>query len=122
MDEVEYLCDRVAVMVRGRFVAVDSVSALIRRYAGDGARLVAEDVGDDWALRADLDRLGPGIRVTPAGNRLQIDVSDPTLVSTVDTLLAGRRVGTRRINASLEDVYLTLTGEASPTGVTADVR
>ena len=34
MDEVEYLCDRVAMMVRGRFVAVDSVAGLIRDHIG----------------------------------------------------------------------------------------
>jgi len=44
MDEVEYLCDRVAVLVGGRFVAQESPSGLIRRYAGPGGRHTAGGV------------------------------------------------------------------------------
>ncbi|MBX5475872.1 MAG: ABC transporter ATP-binding protein [Clostridia bacterium] len=51
MDEVERLCDRVAVMNDGRVIAVDTPQKLKQRYAGPGGTL--EDVflrltGRDW--------------------------------------------------------------------------
>jgi ABC-type multidrug transport system ATPase subunit len=38
MDEAEALCDRIAVMINGRFVCIGSPAHLKQRY-GDGYRL-----------------------------------------------------------------------------------
>lgn len=111
MEEVEYLCDRVAVMMRGRFIASGSVSALIAAHAGETERLVVEDVGSDRALRRDLEGIGSGVRVTPAGNRLQVEIAEPAYRSAVTDLLTRRNAVSRQLSASLEDVYLAVTGE-----------
>ncbi len=117
MDEVEYLCDRVAVLVRGRFVATDSVSALIRAYAGDGERLVAEDVGTRAAeLTTQLSTVD-GVRVSPAGNRLRLDVTGPAARAAAEAVLARAGVTARTLAASLDDVYLALTGQSTVDGV-----
>lgn len=116
MDEVEHLCDRVVVMRDGRVVAEGSVGALIAAHAGTNERLVVDEVGDDSDLREALAALGPGVHVTPVGNRLQVDVTDPASRSAVTELLAQRRAVSRPIGASLEDVYLHLTGDRADSG------
>ena len=45
MDEAEHLCDRVAIVDRGRIVALDAPAALVRSL-GDEARIVFEADGD----------------------------------------------------------------------------
>ncbi len=110
MEEVEYLCDRVAVLVRGRLVALDTVAALIRDHA-PGVRIVVERGAADAALGDELDRLGSAIRVTPAGNRLLIQVLDTDQRPRVDRLLVEHAASTRTLPTSLEDVYVELTGQ-----------
>jgi ABC-2 type transport system ATP-binding protein len=53
MDEADKVCDRVAIIDRGRFVALDTPEALKREVAGDGRTATLEDVfmeltGRDW--------------------------------------------------------------------------
>lgn len=53
MDEADRICDRVAIMDGGRFVAVDTPEGLKRRLGGDAGRATLEDVfleltGKDW--------------------------------------------------------------------------
>ena len=121
MEEVEYLCDRVAVLVRGSVAATGSVGALIAAHAGSGERLVIDDVGDDHALRRDLERIGDGVRVTPAGRRLRVEITRSSLRPDVVELLRRRQVTSRTLTASLEDVYLALTGQRASEG-DVDVR
>ena len=45
MEEVEYLCDRVAVLVRGPVAADGSVGALIAEHAGGAERIVVDERG-----------------------------------------------------------------------------
>jgi ABC-2 type transport system ATP-binding protein len=111
MEEVEYLCDRVAVMVAGRVVAEGSVGALIEAHAGGAERIVVESVGEDRTLRRELEQVGDGVKVTPAGNRLRVDITEPALRPRVTELLRQRNAVTRPLGASLEEVYLTLTGQ-----------
>jgi ABC-2 type transport system ATP-binding protein len=121
MEEVEYLCDRVAVMVGGKLVADGSVSALIETHAGGTERLVVEDVADHPTLRRELEQIGGGVRVTPAGNRLRVDISEPALRGRVSELLGRCAATSRQLGASLEDVYLALTGQSVREGAD-DVR
>ncbi|HEY8474214.1 MAG TPA: ABC transporter ATP-binding protein [Natronosporangium sp.] len=109
MDEVEYLCDRVAVMVAGRFVAEGSVGGLVAEHAGGTHRLVAEGAGGNRELRTTLEQV-EGVRVTRAGNRLEVELSGPDQRATVERILADARVSSRPLGASLEDAYLALTG------------
>ncbi|WP_344142118.1 ABC transporter ATP-binding protein [Polymorphospora rubra] len=110
MEEIEYLCDRVAVLVKGRFVATGSPTELVREHAGGGDRLMLEGVAADTALRAQLTALA-GVSVTPAGNRLLVRAEDAGSRERVDEVLADRGIAARPLAASLEDVYLTLSEE-----------
>jgi ABC-2 type transport system ATP-binding protein len=53
MDEADKVCDRVAIIDRGRFVALDTPEALKRMVAGEGQAVTLEDVfmeltGREW--------------------------------------------------------------------------
>lgn len=120
MDEVEYLCDRVVVLVKGEKVADDTVTKLIQAHAADVSRVVVEDTGDNPDLRRALEQIGDGVRVMPAGNRLHIDVAGPQGQAAVAALLNQRGLVSRQRGASLDDAYMSLTGEqVTPTGLGA---
>ncbi|BCB91921.1 hypothetical protein Psuf_092340 [Phytohabitans suffuscus] len=112
MEEVEYLCDLVNVLLKGRVVATGTPGDLIREYAGDTVRLVLDGSGGDRELRDSLTALGTGVDVRVAGQRLLLDVR-PARRADVDALLADRGRTPRDLPPSLEDAYLNLTGQAT---------
>ncbi|HEY3806714.1 MAG TPA: ABC transporter ATP-binding protein [Kofleriaceae bacterium] len=106
MEEVEALCDRVAIMDHGEIVALGTQSELIARYAGKGIEL--ELAGDlDAASRAaepvaTVVRDGKLLRVEPkAGLGAVIAAIEAT--GAVITRIESRQ-------ASLETAFLALTG------------
>ncbi|HYZ81695.1 MAG TPA: ABC transporter ATP-binding protein [Solirubrobacteraceae bacterium] len=111
MEEAERLCDRVALIDRGRVVALDRPAALARAAAGTRVRLRAPSAADP-VLRAlpgvtAIERHGPDLIVSGAGD-LVTDV-----VLTLDR--AGLRAqDVRPETAHLEDAFLALTEEAEP--------
>jgi ABC-2 type transport system ATP-binding protein len=121
MDEVERLCDRVAVMAAGRFVAVDSVAGLVAEHGAATELMVIENAATDDELRAEIGRI-PGATVSQAGNRLQVGVREPEQWPLLEGLIERRALACRRLRPSLEDVYLELTGEPVLEGVVDDAR
>ncbi|HWL99565.1 MAG TPA: ABC transporter ATP-binding protein, partial [Nocardioidaceae bacterium] len=105
MDEAEVLCDRVAVMDRGRVLELDTPAAMIR--ALDAPVHISVEGGA--LTRAEAVAL-PGVdEVEADGASLRITTREPAKV--LPTLaerdaLAGLQVR----GATLEDVFLTLTG------------
>lgn len=102
MEEASRLCDRVAVVDRGRFVALSSVQELIREHGGL-PRIEAQLHPAPAAWE------GPG---TVHGGTLSIDTAEP--VKTLQHLLAS---GTplrsfQVVQPNLETVFLTLTGRS----------
>jgi ABC-2 type transport system ATP-binding protein len=116
MDEVEYLCDRVSVMVSGKLVATDTVAGLIQAHASGTTRIVVENVGAAKDLRSTLEELAPEVTVVPAGNRLRVDVGSEAAQAKVEALLSERDLTNRRGEPSMDDVYLALTNETAPEG------
>ncbi len=116
MFEAEELCPRIAVLSKGRIVAMDSVDAL-RRLVGGDRTLEAEAYGFDdrelEALRAlpgvskvVTEEFGPVMRLT-----LRVRTGDLGLEE-VRSVLAGRpELSLRERRTSLEDVYLDLVEE-----------
>ena len=109
MDEAETLCDRVAIMDHGVVLEEGPPAALVRRL-DQPLRVSVES----WLLQADAARAlaGPGAApdsVTDDGVSLTIATRDPAAVLAV---LAGRGAltGLRVSGATLEDVFLHLTG------------
>jgi ABC-2 type transport system ATP-binding protein len=111
MEEAELLCDRVAIVDRGRVVALDTPGALVRGLQA-GQRLRFRPLGpvDPDSLRA-----LPGVeRVDRDGDQV-IVTGDGPLLATVAAALADRSVPVADLHseeANLEDAFLALTGRA----------
>lgn len=113
MDEIEYLCDRVNVMVDGRIVAAGTVSELIDAHAGGTERLVVDNPGTE--LRGALEKLGD-VTVTPTGGRLRVEVRDAALSEAVAAAIAAADATGRAITATMDDVYVALTKQSVEEG------
>jgi ABC-2 type transport system ATP-binding protein len=112
MEEAEVLCDRVAVMDRGRLIACDTPSGLIRGL-GMAAKVQAEI--SDGSLPPDALSALPGVTGDASENghlELQTTNVQQTLVALLE--LAARQGVTltdlSSTRATLEDVFLSLTG------------
>jgi ABC-2 type transport system ATP-binding protein len=115
MEEVEALCDRVAIMDDGALVALGTLDDLIGTYAGKGIAL--EVTGDaEAAERA----AAPHARVTRTGAMLRVE---PTAgLGAVISAIEAAGVTIARIEsrqANLETAFLALTGRALRDGAAA---
>ncbi|WP_214411440.1 ABC transporter ATP-binding protein [Sphaerisporangium fuscum] len=111
MEEAERLCDRIAVIDRGRVAAVDTPAGLIAR-AGGGIRVVFRCPPDaDRVLRS----IPEVVSVTRDGDQVTVAGSENVLLA-VTTALAAHGVvpaGLRTEQATLDDAFLALTGRAA---------
>jgi ABC-2 type transport system ATP-binding protein len=112
MEEAERLCDRVAVIDRGRIVDIGPPAALVRRHCPDRTIVITtDDAKDDESLRA-----VPGVlRVTRAGSEVTLTGRGEELISSVIECVSERRIRVRDFRTvvpTLEDVFLTLTGHS----------
>ncbi|MFJ9825548.1 ABC transporter ATP-binding protein [Streptomyces sp. NPDC101160] len=112
MEEAQRLCDRIAVIDRGRVTALDTPAGLIRR-AGAAKSVSYEDDGRDAGIdRAELLALPGATNVHTQGGRTVVTGTDATVDAFVQ-LLARRGLtarGLRVTDATLDDAYLDLTG------------
>jgi ABC-2 type transport system ATP-binding protein len=109
MEEAEYLCDRVALLHRGRVLAIDTPAALA---VGTGQHVSFRPSVD---LDIDAVRLLPDVRnVRRDGERIVVDgVGD--LVAAVMGMLVRERViplETRIEQSTLDDAFVALTADA----------
>ncbi len=110
MEEAERLCDRVAIMDRGRIVALDSPENLIRSLGAEN-RVVFTSEGQFDPLP--LSRLPNVTRVESNGERIVVHGKSNHVVVDVVTLLVsnGHRFRDLRTEQpNLEDVFMALTG------------
>ncbi len=106
MDEAEY-CDRIAIMDRGKIVALDTPANLKKQLGGDVIRIESSQKD---TLQKELE-LKLGAPVRQEGNVLQFEVADgakflPRLLQEVQTKVDA--VELRK--PTLDDVFLSLTG------------
>ncbi|MFF0437045.1 ABC transporter ATP-binding protein [Streptomyces sp. NPDC004327] len=109
MEEAQRLCDRIAVIDRGRVTALDTPAGLIRR-AGAAKSVSYED--DGLIGRAELLALPGAAAVDAQAGRTVLTGTDATVDAFVQ-LLARRGItarGLRVTDATLDDAYLDLTG------------
>ncbi|MFJ2555771.1 MULTISPECIES: ATP-binding cassette domain-containing protein [unclassified Streptomyces] len=112
LDEAEALCDRVAILVGGSVVALDSPHRLVTAAATPTRLMIpVERMAEEDAAAL------PGVdRVTVQGGSLVLETaSSGKVLQAVDARIGLDGVQTR--TATLEDVYLQLTG-AEHTGTT----
>jgi ABC-2 type transport system ATP-binding protein len=111
MEEAERLCDRIAIIERGRAIEVGAPAEIARRHAvHQRVVIVAADPAAERSLQA-ID----GISITREGARLTITGSGDALVSRIIAALAAGQVQVQEINTivpTLEDVFLDLTGNS----------
>jgi ABC-2 type transport system ATP-binding protein len=110
MEEAQRLCDRIAVIDRGRVAALDTPAGLIRRSAG--ATVISftpsAPLDDD-----DLAALPSVASIERKEGRITLSGTDET-VNAVITLLARHRVTAhqlRVLDATLDDAFLDLTDD-----------
>ncbi|MFJ2745480.1 ATP-binding cassette domain-containing protein [Streptomyces sp. NPDC087440] len=118
MEEAQRLCDRIAVIDKGRVAALDSPSGLIRRSAGSTVITFTPSRPLD---PADLAALPEVATVENRSEQLTITGTDAT-VNAVITLLARHRVTARHLrvtDATLDDAFLDLTEERETNAATA---
>jgi ABC-2 type transport system ATP-binding protein len=113
MEEAESLCDRVAIIDRGRIVAEGTPAELIRRHAPEQVVTFVRDHAHD---PGELRELAGVSSVDVQGNRVHVRTTDPRRA--VDHLLDGpspaQQVSVR--NASLDNVFRQLTGRSLTAG------
>jgi ABC-2 type transport system ATP-binding protein len=112
MEEAERLCDRVAIIDRGRIIDVDTPAALVARHCPERTVvLTAEDetAEDRFAAISRVDG------VTQVGSRFTIRGHGDDLVTEVIQCLSEHRIRVtdfRTVLPTLEDVFLKLTGHS----------
>ncbi|MGW0013037.1 ATP-binding cassette domain-containing protein [Streptomyces tendae] len=108
MEEAQRLCDRIAVLDRGRVAALDTPAGLIRRSAGATVISFTPSAPLD---EADLRALPDLASVEFRDGRLTLSGTDET-VNAVITLLARTRVTAHQLrvtDTTLDDAFLDLT-------------
>lgn len=110
MEEAERLCDRVAIMDRGRLVALDSPANLIRTHAAESRVAFTAAAGCELGFQSI-----PGVsRIDRDGDRIVVQGSGDGMVGEVVNALTGNGIAFRDLRteqATLEDVFLKLTGK-----------
>jgi len=111
MDEAEELCDRLAVIDKGRVIALDTPRGLIGSYAEEIRVIFTTDVADiGW-----LDKVEGVKRVERDGPRVTVSGRGAVLARVAASLVEHGIVpeDLHPEQPSLEDVFLKLTGHAA---------
>jgi ABC-2 type transport system ATP-binding protein len=112
MEEAERLCDRIAILERGRVIDIGTPAGLVRRHCPEHSVVVATaDGGAEARFRAI-----PGLdSVTSHDGRFTIRGRDESLVTRVIECVSEHRIRVtdfRTVLPNLEDVFLKLTGHS----------
>ena len=112
MEEAERLCDRVAIIERGRLVDIGAPDALINRHCPErSVVLVTEDANAADAL----ERIPHLVSLERQQSRYTLHGTGDGFVSDVIGCLSEQRIRVsdfRTVMPSLEDVFLKLTGHS----------
>ena len=112
MEEAERLCDRVAIVERGRAIEVGTPGEIVRRHCPTQAVVV---VSDDPAADAALRAVRGVESYVRHGSRYTLTGSGPDFVSGVIARIAEQHVTVHEFTTvlpTLEDVFLELTGHS----------
>ncbi|MDO0936742.1 ABC transporter ATP-binding protein [Streptomyces sp. DG2A-72] len=114
MEEAQRLCDRIAVIDKGRIAALDTPDGLIRRSAGATVITFTPSAPLD---EQELSALPALASVEHKDGRITLSGSDET-VNAVITLLARHRITAHQLrvsDATLDDAFLDLTKTTTET-------
>jgi ABC-2 type transport system ATP-binding protein len=112
MEEAERLCDRVAIIERGRVIDAGTPADLVRRHCPE--QTVSVSTTDPAARRA-FERI-PGVEsVAQQGSSVTLRGVSDDFVTDVIRCISEHRIRVsefRSATANLEDVFLKLTGHS----------
>jgi ABC-2 type transport system ATP-binding protein len=108
MDEAEKLCDRLAIVDKGRIAAMDTPQGLITEYANEVRVIFTTDMSE----LPFLDEIPEVKKVTRSGPRVEVEGSGAVLAKVAATLVQNGIVPAdlRLEQPTLEDVFLKITG------------
>jgi len=112
MSEAEYLCDEIGVINRGRVVAVDSPSAIRRKFGGMRTVELVADVGVVEKVKEMVAKLVDGEGLSVNGDEISISTDRP--IDLLRDIFAESEKAGYRLNSvsirepSLEDVLMQL--------------
>ncbi|MEP6916000.1 MAG: ABC transporter ATP-binding protein [Acidobacteriota bacterium] len=112
MEEAERLCDRVAIIDRGRIIDIDTPAGLVGRHCPERTIVLTTD---DPAAQDRLAALACIEGITAQGSRLTIRGAGEDLVSAVIQCVSEYRIRVtdfRTVFPTLEDVFLKVTGHS----------
>ncbi|MEP7345527.1 MAG: DUF4162 domain-containing protein, partial [Gemmatimonadaceae bacterium] len=112
MEEAERLCDRVAIIERGRIIDLGSPAELVRRHCPERSVVLATT---DPAAEERFRAMAGVAEVTREDSRYTIRGQGDDLVTDVIQCLSENRIRVtdfRTILPTLEDVFLKLTGHS----------
>jgi len=112
MEEAERLCDRVAIVERGRIIDIGTPADLIRRHCPEQTVVL---VTEDPAARERFATIAGVEEVTCQDSRCTIRGRNDDLVTDVIQCLSEHRIRVTEFRTelpNLEDVFLTLTGHS----------
>jgi ABC-2 type transport system ATP-binding protein len=108
MEEAQRLCDRVAILDKGRILDMDSVDNLISRHGGPTH--VEAEFEQEPTDPAEIIRQIKGANVSLEKQVVRFETTQP-MESLVSLDRTGRKLRSVKVNrANLEDVFLNLTG------------
>jgi len=110
MDEAEELCDRVAIVDRGKIVASDTPRGLITTHAGE-VRVIFTTEQTELSWLSEIPDVRKVVRIGP---RVEVEGSGPVLALVAAALVKHGIVPAdlRVEQPTLEDVFLKLTGHS----------
>jgi len=112
MEEAERLCDRVAIIDRGRIVDMDTPEALVRRHCPQRTVVLDTSLPDAAARFCAIPHV---TAVEQDGGRYTIHGAGDDLVTAVIRCLSDERIPVtefRTVLPTLEDVFLEVTGHS----------
>ncbi|UOE76646.1 ABC transporter ATP-binding protein [Parageobacillus thermoglucosidasius] len=112
MDEAEYLCNRIAIMDKGKVVAVDTVENLIKRF---GLEETVVFKADELNLD-EIERISGVTSLERRGSEVCVKGREINFVNNILNYLGNNQIRYRDlkvIQPSLEDVFLKITAEKS---------
>lgn len=118
MEQVESICDRVGIMHDGRLVMVDSIESLYASSAMPTTLSLSVETMPDGTV-AELSALTGVSNVTVKTGSIIVECSEPTAKAATVARLDAEGVPILDITTgspSLEDVFLTLTGDSTTEG------
>jgi len=112
MDEAEYLCNRIAIMDKGKVVAVDTVENLIKRFGLEETVVFkADELNMD-----EIERIAGVTSLERRGPEVCVKGREINFVNNILNYLGNNQIRYRDlkvIQPSLEDVFLKITAEKS---------